>query len=144
MATSKSLLLQNQQLIRATPCRPLAERLSVQTSSFSGLLRIGDGMLSVGKEKKSRAAFALASAVRHLEGSVTKTEGLHFAIVVARFNEVVTRLLLQGALETFKKYSVREADIDVVWVPGSFEIPVAAERLGRLAKYQAIVCIGAV
>ncbi|KAK9091678.1 hypothetical protein Sjap_024855 [Stephania japonica] len=144
MSTSKSLLLQNQQLIRATPRRPLAERLSVQSSSISALPRIGDGMLSVGKEKKSRAAFALASAVRHLEGFVTKTEGLRFAIVVARFNEVVTRLLLQGALETFKKYSVREEDIDVVWVPGSFEIPVAAERLGRLAKYQAIVCIGAV
>lgn len=84
------------------------------------------------------------AAVQHLVGSVTKTEGLRFAIVVARFNEVVTRLLMEGAVETFKRYSVKEEDIDVVWVPGCFEIPVAAERLGKLKKYQAIVCIGAV
>ncbi|PIA49963.1 hypothetical protein AQUCO_01300599v1 [Aquilegia coerulea] len=84
------------------------------------------------------------TAVRHLVGSVTKTEGLRFAIVVARFNEVVTRLLLEGALETFRRYSVREEDIDVVWVPGSFEIPVVADRLGKLSKYNAVLCIGAV
>ncbi|KAL5702219.1 6,7-dimethyl-8-ribityllumazine synthase [Ranunculus cassubicifolius] len=84
------------------------------------------------------------AAVRHLVGSLVKAEGLRFAIVVARFNEVVTKLLMEGALETFKRYSVREEDIDVVWVPGSFEIPIVAERLGKLGKYQAVLCIGAV
>ncbi|GFY81224.1 6,7-dimethyl-8-ribityllumazine synthase [Actinidia rufa] len=62
----------------------------------------------------------------------------------ARFNEIVTRPLLEGALDTFKKYSVKEEDIDVVWVPGSFEIAGVAERLGKSRKYQAILCIGAV
>lgn len=87
---------------------------------------------------------AASAGVRHLTGSLTRTEGLRFAVVVARFNEVVTKLLLDGALDTFKKYSVREEDIDVVWVPGSFEIPVVAERLGKLGKYHAVLCIGAV
>ncbi|GMI72191.1 COI1 SUPPRESSOR1, coronatine insensitive1 suppressor [Hibiscus trionum] len=84
------------------------------------------------------------AAVRHLEGSVTKTQGLRFAVVVARFNEIVTRRLLEGALETFHKYSVNEEDIDVVWVPGSFEIGVVAEKLGKSRKYHAVLCIGAV
>ncbi|XP_057957066.1 6,7-dimethyl-8-ribityllumazine synthase, chloroplastic [Malania oleifera] len=93
---------------------------------------------------KDRSSFAQTAAVRHLTGSLTKTEGFRFAVVVARFNEIVTKRLLEGALETFAKYSVREDDIDVVWVPGSFEIGVVAERLGKSQKYQAILCIGAV
>ncbi|MBA0671770.1 hypothetical protein Goklo_024923, partial [Gossypium klotzschianum] len=84
------------------------------------------------------------AAVRHLVGSVTKTQGLRFAVVVARFNEIVTRQLLEGALDTFRKYSVNEEDIDVVWVPGSFEIGIVAERLGKSRNYHAILCIGAV
>lgn len=84
------------------------------------------------------------AAVRHLVGSVTKTEGLRFAVVVARFNEMVTKPLLEGALNTFKSYSVEDEDIDVVWVPGSFEIGVAATRLGKSGKYNAVICIGAV
>ncbi|KHN25923.1 6,7-dimethyl-8-ribityllumazine synthase, chloroplastic [Glycine soja] len=65
-------------------------------------------------------------------------------MVVARFNEIVTKPLLEGALGTYKNYSVQVEDIDVVWVPGSFEIGVVAERLGKSGKYHAIICIGAV
>ncbi|XP_076890560.1 6,7-dimethyl-8-ribityllumazine synthase, chloroplastic-like [Bidens hawaiensis] len=83
-------------------------------------------------------------AVRQFTGFLTKAEGFRFAIVVARFNEIVTRPLLEGALDTFKKYSVREEDIDVVWVPGSFEIGLVAQKLGKSGKYNAILCIGAV
>lgn len=79
-----------------------------------------------------------------MEGSLTRTEGLRFGVVVARFNEIVTKPLLEGALTTFRKYSVREEDIDVVWVPGSFEIGIVAEKLGKSEKYHAILCIGAV
>ncbi|CAN7063266.1 unnamed protein product [Brassica rapa subsp. trilocularis] len=84
------------------------------------------------------------SAVRHVTGSLIRGEGLRFAIVVARFNEVVTKLLLEGAIETFKKYSVREEDIEVIWVPGSFEIGVVAQNLGKSGKFNAVLCIGAV
>ncbi|CAJ2677844.1 unnamed protein product [Trifolium pratense] len=95
-------------------------------------------------QSKGRSSFSQTAAVKHLTGSVTKTQGLRFAVVVARFNEIITRPLLEGALGTFKNYSVQDEDIDVVWVPGGFEIGVVATRLGKSGKYHAIVCIGAV
>ncbi|XP_028799994.1 6,7-dimethyl-8-ribityllumazine synthase, chloroplastic [Neltuma alba] len=98
----------------------------------------------VAVHRKRRSSLAPTAAVRHLTGSVTRTQGLRFAVVVARFNEIVTKQLLEGALNTFKNYSVEDEDIDVVWVPGCFEIGVVAERLGKSQKYNAILCIGAV
>ncbi|KAG9152601.1 hypothetical protein Leryth_021934 [Lithospermum erythrorhizon] len=94
--------------------------------------------------RNGRSDFASTEAVRVLTGSVTSTHGFRFALVVARFNEIITRPLLEGALDTFKKYSVQDEDIDVVWVPGSFEIGIIAEKLGMSGKYNAVVCIGAV
>lgn len=104
--------------------------------------RKGFGLWVEKPEKKE--SFSQTSAVRQLTGSLTSAEGLRFAIVVARFNEIITRPLLEGALDTFKKYSVREEDVEVVWVPGSFEIGLVAEKLGKSRKYQAVLCIGAV
>ncbi|XP_038679070.1 6,7-dimethyl-8-ribityllumazine synthase, chloroplastic [Tripterygium wilfordii] len=95
-------------------------------------------------ERKGRSSIPQAAAVRQLEGSLNRTEGLRFAVVVARFNEIVTKPLLEGALDTFRKYSVKEENVDVVWVPGSFEIGVVAQSLGKSQKYHAILCIGAV
>lgn len=103
----------------------------------------GIGLVHGARETKDRSSFAQTSAVRELVGSLTRTEGLRFAIVVARFNEIVTRPLLEGALDTFRRYSVNE-DIDVVWVPGSYELGIVAQKLGKSGKYHAIVCIGAV
>ncbi|KQK13532.1 6,7-dimethyl-8-ribityllumazine synthase, chloroplastic [Brachypodium distachyon] len=87
---------------------------------------------------------AAAAGHQRLMGSLTNTEGLRFAVVVARFNEIVTNLLLQGALEAFERYSIKGENITVVSVPGSFEIPVAAQKLGKSGKFDAILCIGAV
>ncbi|KAK9672149.1 hypothetical protein RND81_12G080300 [Saponaria officinalis] len=101
------------------------------------------GLIHVASKRKDVASFAQTAAVRELEGYVTKAQGFRFAIVVARFNEFVTRRLMEGALDTFKKYSIDE-DIDVVWVPGSYELGVVAQRLGKSGKYHAIICIGAV
>ncbi|WZZ83494.1 hypothetical protein YC2023_104066 [Brassica napus] len=64
--------------------------------------------------------------------------------IVARFNKVVKKLLLEGAIETFKKHFVREEDIQVIWVPGSFEIGVVAQKLGKSGNFHAILCIGVV
>ncbi|KAF9587146.1 hypothetical protein IFM89_039629 [Coptis chinensis] len=116
----------------------------VHSSPQAQFPRLSSSLYSASSSARILGNSGRAAAVRHLVGSVTRTEGLRFAIVVARFNEVVTKLLLEGAVDTFKRYSVTEEDIDVVWVPGSFEIPVAAQRLGKLGKYQAILCIGAV
>ncbi|XVF08393.1 hypothetical protein REPUB_Repub06bG0222500 [Reevesia pubescens] len=121
------------------PSATILPRKSTALSFYSSLQQQG-----FAADRKQRSSFVEASAVRRLVGSLTKTQGLRFAVVVARFNEIVTKQLLEGALDTFSKYSVNEEDIDVVWVPGSFEIGIVAERLGKSQKYHAILCIGAV
>ena len=68
----------------------------------------------------------------------------HYAIVVARFNELVTKRLLEGALDAFRQRGVRDDRLTVVWVPGSFELPIVADRLAKSKKYAAICCLGAV
>jgi len=67
-----------------------------------------------------------------------------FAIVVSRFNELVTRRLLDGAIDTLRRHGAAESQIDVAWVPGAFEIPLAADRLAKTEMYGAICCLGAV
>jgi 6,7-dimethyl-8-ribityllumazine synthase len=70
--------------------------------------------------------------------------GLRFAIVRSRFNEEVTKRLLEGALDALRKGGARDEAIDVVFVPGAFEIPLVASRLARSRRYDAILCLGAV
>ncbi len=70
--------------------------------------------------------------------------GLKFGIVVSRFNDFVTDKLLEGALEGLKRHGGEEKNIDVVRVPGSFEIPLLASKMAASGKYDAIVCLGAV
>ena len=69
---------------------------------------------------------------------------LRLAVVVSRFNEIVTEPLLRGALATARDQGVGEDSLDVVHVPGAFELPQAARRLAGLGRYDAIVCLGAV
>jgi 6,7-dimethyl-8-ribityllumazine synthase len=67
-----------------------------------------------------------------------------FAIVVSRYNESITGKLRQGAVETLAAAGVADDQIDVVWVPGAWEIPLVAARLARGKKYAAVLCLGAV
>jgi 6,7-dimethyl-8-ribityllumazine synthase len=71
-------------------------------------------------------------------------EGLKFGVVVSRFNEFVTRKLLDGAQDALIRHGVSEGDIDVAWVPGSFEIPLTVKKLAQMNKYDAVICLGAV
>ena len=71
-------------------------------------------------------------------------QGLRVAVVVARFNELVTRPLLNAAIGTLTRYGVVDDDINVVWVPGAFELPVVAKSLSKTSRFDAIVCLGAV
>ncbi len=77
------------------------------------------------------------------EGKITG-RGLKFAIVVSRFNEFITSKLLGGALDVLKRHETADNDIDVVWVPGAFEIPLLAKKLASGGKYNAVICLGAV
>lgn len=71
-------------------------------------------------------------------------EGYQFGIVVSRFNGFITEQLLAGALDGLHRHGVRDEDIDVLRVPGAFEIPVAIKQLAMLQRYQAIIGLGAV
>jgi 6,7-dimethyl-8-ribityllumazine synthase len=70
--------------------------------------------------------------------------GLRIAIVVSRFNDDITGRLLGGAREALAEHGVAEADVEVVWVPGAFELPLVAKRLAETHRYDAAICIGAV
>jgi 6,7-dimethyl-8-ribityllumazine synthase len=71
-------------------------------------------------------------------------EGLRFGLVVSRFNELITKKLLEGARDALVRHGVSEDDIDVAWVPGAFEVPLIAKRLAQSKRYDAIICLSAV
>ncbi|WP_422447232.1 6,7-dimethyl-8-ribityllumazine synthase [Thermoanaerobacterium sp. DL9XJH110] len=71
-------------------------------------------------------------------------ENLKFGIVVSRFNEFITEKLLEGALDCLVRHGAGEEDIEVVRVPGSFEIPLAAKLLAESGRFDAVICLGAV
>ncbi len=77
------------------------------------------------------------------QGELNAT-GKKFALVVSRFNEFITSKLLEGALDCLTRHGAADGDIDVYWVPGSFEIPAVARKLARAGKHNAVVCLGAV
>jgi 6,7-dimethyl-8-ribityllumazine synthase len=78
-----------------------------------------------------------------LEGQLA-AQGLRFAIVVSRFNSLVTQRLLDGALDALRRHGADENAITVVYVPGSFEIPLAAKRLAQSGAFDAVICLGCI
>ena len=79
-----------------------------------------------------------------LEGKVVAKEGMRVAIVASRFNEIIVNKLLGGAVDGLVRHGVEEDNITAAWVPGAFEIPVAAKKLAESGKYDAVICVGAV
>ena len=77
------------------------------------------------------------------EGQLVAT-GLKFSIVVGRFNEFIGSKLLEGAIDTLKRHGVCEEDIEIVWSPGAFEIPLIAKKLAKKNIYDGVICLGAV
>jgi 6,7-dimethyl-8-ribityllumazine synthase len=71
-------------------------------------------------------------------------EGFRFGLVASRFNEMIVRRLVAGALDALKRHGASEDQIDMVWVPGSFELPLAAQRMAESGRYDAVICLGAV
>lgn len=80
---------------------------------------------------------------REFEGELSG-RGLRFAIVVARFNELITGQLASGARDGLRRHGVADDAIDVAYVPGALEIPIAAQRLAASGRYDAVICLGAV
>ena len=79
--------------------------------------------------------------MKELEGKLDSS-GLKIAVVVSRFNEMITERLLGGALDALKRTGAKSEDITIARVPGSFEIPQAAQRLAETNRFQAIICLG--
>ncbi len=71
-------------------------------------------------------------------------EGLKFGIVIARFNDFITSKMLEGAADALSRHGVNEEDVEVCWVPGSFEIPLAAQKMANTKRFDAVICLGAV
>lgn len=81
--------------------------------------------------------------MKTIEGVLT-TSGEKFCIIISRFNEFIGSKLLSGAIDELRRHGVDESNIDVVWVPGAFEIPVIAKKCALTNRYNAIITLGAV
>ena len=81
--------------------------------------------------------------MRVLEGNYS-AEGMKIAIVASRFNEFIVSKLIGGVEDCLKRHNVNDDDITLAWVPGAFEIPLAADKLAASGKYDAVICVGAV
>ena len=83
-----------------------------------------------------------------IEGQFTETSGLKIAIVVARFNDLITNKLLSGCLDCLSRHGVDTTDtsgqLDIAWVPGSFELPIVSQSLASSGRYEVIITLGAV
>lgn len=79
-----------------------------------------------------------------VEGKVVAPEGMRVGIVASRFNEIIVNKLLGGAVDGLVRHGVEEDKITAAWVPGAFEIPLAAQRMAQSGKYDAVICVGAV
>lgn len=82
--------------------------------------------------------------VSQLHEGMLLGKGLKVAVVISRFNEFITRKLLDGAQDALRRHDVNNEDVDITWVPGAFEIPLIAKKLAGTGKYDAVICLGAV
>lgn len=109
---------------------------------------MSNAVKNVGKRKAGggrgkRRLPPFQSGISAWEGE-TRGTGFRFGIVVSRFNQSITDPLLKGALRALEGQGVRSEDVEVVKVPGAFEIPGAAKKLGLLERFHALICLGAV
>jgi 6,7-dimethyl-8-ribityllumazine synthase (EC 2.5.1.9) len=81
--------------------------------------------------------------MKQYEGKLIAS-GLKFGLVAARFNEFITNKLVGGSLDALRRHGASEDDMEIVWVPGAFEIPLVAQKMALTKRYDAVICLGAV
>src|SRR3990167_944674 len=81
--------------------------------------------------------------VKTMQGELI-AKGKRFGIVASRFNDFITKKLLEAAIDTLARHGAKESEMDVAWVPGSFEIPLVADKMAKSKKYNAVICLGTV
>lgn len=92
---------------------------------------------------KSTTSPPSSENVRTVQGHLDAADK-KFALVVSRFNELISKKLLEGALDCLERHNADPRNLTIIWVPGSFEIPIAAARLAKSGQYHAVICLGAV
>jgi 6,7-dimethyl-8-ribityllumazine synthase len=95
------------------------------------------------KSAKKEKSEGFILSYKTYEGKLI-AEGIRFGICVGRFNEFISNKLLSGAIDAIIRHGGKESDIDVAYIPGSFEIPLIAKKLAETKKYDAVICLGAV
>ena len=83
-------------------------------------------------------------SIQLIEGKVVAPEGMRVGIVASRFNSFIVNKLLEGAVDGLVRHGVAEENISACWVPGAFEIPLAAQKMAQSDKDDAVICVGAV
>ena len=81
--------------------------------------------------------------MNYIEGNLI-AQGLKIGIAAARFNEFIASTLVRGAEDGLQRHGVKGSDIDLAWVPGAYELPLAAKKMAKSGKYDAVICLGAV
>jgi len=81
--------------------------------------------------------------MKKIEGNLV-SEGKKYGIIVSRFNEFICSKLLGGAVDGLKRHGATEEEIEVIWVPGAYEIPLVAKKAAQCGKYDSVICLGAV
>ena len=81
--------------------------------------------------------------MNYIEGNLI-AQGLKIGIAAARFNEFIVSKLVSGAEDGLQRHGVKESDIDLAWVPGAYELPLAAKKMAKSGRYDAVICLGAV
>ncbi len=82
--------------------------------------------------------------MKEYQGKLAASKDAKFAVLVSRFNEFVTKKLLDGCIDSLRRHGAGDDAIDIIWSPGSFEIPVLAQKLAGSGGYSAVICLGAV
>ena len=83
-------------------------------------------------------------SINTIEGKVVAPQGMKVCLVAARFNSFIVQKLVDGAVDGLVRHGVDESNVTLAWVPGAFEIPVAAKKAATSGKYDAVICLGAV
>ena len=84
------------------------------------------------------------TTISSIEGTFTPLPGARFALLAARFNSFIVQHLIEGALDSLRRHGVADSEIDLIWVPGAFELPLAAQRLAASERYDGIIALGAI
>ncbi|KAI8474744.1 MAG: 6,7-dimethyl-8-ribityllumazine synthase [Monoraphidium minutum] len=96
------------------------------------------------QQPRRGAALRVRAEAKVRHGAVVAKPGQRYGVIVGRFNDLVTKLLLEGAMGAFKSHGANMDNIEVCWVPGSFELPVVAKAMAKSGKFDAVICIGVV